>query len=316
MDALMNENTKALILEYAQRDHIMLCAIIGCIFEKNPSPTDREIKDGTVLAEAYAYDPLGRRASTTAGGVTVRHVYDGAHCAADTDSSGTLLRSYSWATGLYNFRLRWYDPATGRWLSKDPIGISGGLNLYAFCGNDPVNLMDPFGLWGIQFGNFNLGYGDPWMLFDNSSWKEVSKGAAATLDGIIPFYDPFEISYADECGNVDSVYKISRHLGAFSRDIYLGARIPNMGEWIKHPILYEAGSATVPTRVFKMIEGLSPTWRGRWLRAFGETFGPFGVGEMAAAYRATWNTGFTPGGRLLLELIPFSVTDSLMRLSK
>ena len=146
MDALMNENTKALILEYAQRDHIMLCAIIGCIFEKNPSPTDREIKDGTVLAEAYAYDPLGRRASTTAGGVTVRHVYDGAHCAADTDSSGTLLRSYSWATGLYNFRLRWYDPATGRWLSKDPIGISGGLNLYAFCGNDPVNSVDPWGL--------------------------------------------------------------------------------------------------------------------------------------------------------------------------
>jgi hypothetical protein len=190
------------------------------------------------------------------------------------------------------------------------------LNLYAFCANDPVNYMDPWGLWGIQFGNLNLGVDDPWMLFDNSSWEEVSKGAAATLDGIIPFYDPFEIAYADECGNVDSVYRISRHLGAFSRDIYLGARIPNMGEWLKHPILYEAGSATVPTRVFKMIEGLSPTWRGRWLRAFGETFGPFGVGEMAAAYRATWNTGFTPGGRLLLELIPFSATDSLMRLSK
>ena len=38
MDALMNENTKALILEYAQRDHIMLCAIIGCIFETRARP--------------------------------------------------------------------------------------------------------------------------------------------------------------------------------------------------------------------------------------------------------------------------------------
>ena len=28
-----------------------------------------------------------------------------------------------------------YDAATSRWLSKDPIGLSGGLNLYAFCGN-------------------------------------------------------------------------------------------------------------------------------------------------------------------------------------
>ncbi len=49
-----------------------------------------------VVAESYAYDPLGRRASTTSGGVTVRHVYDGVHCAADTDATGTLLRSYTW----------------------------------------------------------------------------------------------------------------------------------------------------------------------------------------------------------------------------
>ena len=55
-------------------------------------------------------------------------------------------REWSAATGLVNFRARWYDPVTGRWLSKDPIGLNGGLNLYAFCGNDPVNLSDFFGL--------------------------------------------------------------------------------------------------------------------------------------------------------------------------
>jgi len=55
-------------------------------------------------------------------------------------------REYSFATGLYNFRARWYEPRLGRWLSNDPIGISGGLNLYAFCGNDPVNYRDPDGL--------------------------------------------------------------------------------------------------------------------------------------------------------------------------
>ena len=55
-------------------------------------------------------------------------------------------RERSAATGLVNFRMRWYDPATGRWLSKDPIGLGGGLNLYAFCGGDPINNTDCTGL--------------------------------------------------------------------------------------------------------------------------------------------------------------------------
>jgi len=44
-------------------------------------------------------------------------------------------RELDWSTGLYNFRARWYESETGRWLSKDPIGINGGLNQYVFCGN-------------------------------------------------------------------------------------------------------------------------------------------------------------------------------------
>ena len=54
-------------------------------------------------------------------------------------------REYSWVTGLYYFRARWYDPVTGRWLSPDPIGINGGLNQFVFCGNNPVNFVDPDG---------------------------------------------------------------------------------------------------------------------------------------------------------------------------
>jgi len=41
---------------------------------------------------------------------------------------------------------RWYEPTTGKWHSNDPIGISGGLNQYIFCGNNPVNFRDPIGL--------------------------------------------------------------------------------------------------------------------------------------------------------------------------
>ena len=54
-------------------------------------------------------------------------------------------REWSAVTGLINFRMRWYDSVTGRWLSKDPIGLSGGLNLYAFTHNSPNNNIDPMG---------------------------------------------------------------------------------------------------------------------------------------------------------------------------
>ena len=47
-------------------------------------------------------------------------------------------REWSVATGLTNFRMRWYDAVTGRWLSKDPIRLNGGINLYVFCNCQPT----------------------------------------------------------------------------------------------------------------------------------------------------------------------------------
>ncbi|GHU04745.1 hypothetical protein AGMMS49960_20810 [Betaproteobacteria bacterium] len=48
-------------------------------------------------------------------------------------------------TGLhYNFR-RCYEPETGRYITSDPIGVEGGINLYQYAGSDPVNLADPTG---------------------------------------------------------------------------------------------------------------------------------------------------------------------------
>lgn len=78
---------------------------------------------------------------------------------ADTNRLGWKGLMYEGdSTRLYYARNRWYDPATGRFVSEDPLGIAGGLNLYTFAGNDPINGEDPSGLfsgWDLTGGFFN-----------------------------------------------------------------------------------------------------------------------------------------------------------------
>jgi|GEM_PF-2689364 len=50
--------------------------------------------------------------------------------------------------GLYLARHRWYSPAQGRWISRDPIGYLDGINLYQYVGSDPISHTDPLGLQG------------------------------------------------------------------------------------------------------------------------------------------------------------------------
>jgi len=53
-------------------------------------------------------------------------------------------------TGLYYYGYRYYDPVTGRWPSRDPIGERGGVNLYGFVGNAGVNWIDVNGLISLE----------------------------------------------------------------------------------------------------------------------------------------------------------------------
>ena len=51
---------------------------------------------------------------------------------------------------------RYYDPGAGRFLNRDPEGMEGGVNVYAYCTNNPLNLCDPLGLWEVSVGGFTF----------------------------------------------------------------------------------------------------------------------------------------------------------------
>ena len=71
-------------------------------------------------------------------------------------------------TGLHYNWMRFYDPTTGRYVSSDPIGLYGGINLYAFVDGNPLRYADPYGLFGMAdmptfpqgVVDFSAGFGD------------------------------------------------------------------------------------------------------------------------------------------------------------
>ncbi len=55
-------------------------------------------------------------------------------------------KEYFGELGLYNYGRRFYDPKLGRFVGRDPIAEEGGMNLYRFAGNNPVNRWDYLGM--------------------------------------------------------------------------------------------------------------------------------------------------------------------------
>ena len=91
--------------------------------------------NGTVVSSSR-YDAWGVRTTV------------GAQDAASFGFTGHLEHK---ELGLVFTLYRAYDPATGRWLSRDPIGEEGGINLYGYVGNNPVMYLDPLGLYDVGF---------------------------------------------------------------------------------------------------------------------------------------------------------------------
>ena len=98
---------------------------------------------------------------------------------------------YDAETGLYYNWHRYYDPDTGRYLTPDPIGQEGGINLYAYAENNPINLIDFFGHEPVSEGVIIGGtLGGP---------PGAAIGAAAGIIAGVAIYVIWDTATKDKC---------------------------------------------------------------------------------------------------------------------
>ena len=88
-------------------------------------------KTGSLVAQ-YAYDAFGNTIQKSGA-------------KADELKMRFSTRYFDDEAGLYYFGHRFYSPRIARWLTRDPIEEDGGLNLYAYCVNNPIMLSDKLG---------------------------------------------------------------------------------------------------------------------------------------------------------------------------
>ena len=92
---------------------------------------------------------------------------------------------YDEESGLYaSHGPRKYDPTIGRYTSQDPIGLRGGVNLFAYVGNNPLRFTDPFGtdIWlegpapGEPSGHLSISVGSPTGAYSSFSFGLTGPG--------------------------------------------------------------------------------------------------------------------------------------------
>ena len=236
------------------------------------------VNQSGVIAQSFDYTPWGERTSSTAG--SLEWGFTGHH--------------YHEKSGLCLAMFRAYDANLGRWLSEDPLGEAGGLNLYGYVLGAPVTNVDPLGLWTFGLGGqgtlgLGLGVGgsagfhigkDPCLPW-NKGWSfgatftlggGVELGATATGGGFAQFTG---------APSVSSLAGWGADIGVSANTSIAGFPVGIGGEWSpglgkqsagacptsstpqNHPFSYQGGAATASLGFGTPLEGhafLTHTW--------------------------------------------------------
>lgn len=156
---------------------------------------------------------------------------------ADPDNNGTFYvqnfrlpgQYYDAETGLhYNYQ-RDYNPRSGRYLTGDPLGFGGGsLNLYAYCGGDPVNWIGPTGeMAGVLTGAF-------WSAFIPLSVRLAATAALLRImpesaDHFLRAFDAFITFFNMLIWERATIFFLWQGLGKYPVPDYSPADVPGEG---------------------------------------------------------------------------------------
>jgi len=136
---------------------------------------------GTTVTETISYDPWG--VPTYTGDLSSRVMWKGLMWEGGP-ATGDVV-------GLYYVRGRWYDPQAGRFVQEDPMGVDGGINVYTFAGDDPINGSDPTGMdpGDVCQELMMYSYGSQvWFGWQDTQSTECLDGGGSGSD---PGFDPF-----------------------------------------------------------------------------------------------------------------------------
>lgn len=170
-----------------QAGQVIDTKVINYTYSDSNTPLGFTIDDNNYFYVTDGHNDV-REITDSSGNTIVRYQYDawGNHMDIKAYASQVttleqaqelaVLNPYRYAsyryddeTGLYYLRERYYDPVTGRFLSKDPEKYP---NLYIYCQNNPINRYDPSGR-GDQWIEFTVVYDKEWRLSFGDDWANA-----------------------------------------------------------------------------------------------------------------------------------------------
>lgn len=134
----------------------------AAIYTHGPNTDQPLFRSAGGATKYYHQDGLGSVVAVTLNGIPAGQLFDAwGNVIKANQNSASPIPQYGYTgrepdeTGLIYYRARYYDPQIGRFLQRDPIGFAGGLNMYAYVSNNPVNKVDPTGTVDLVYGPNN-----------------------------------------------------------------------------------------------------------------------------------------------------------------